>query len=216
MVDPLLAGGQAIWKMLATALSMHDKAKADLFNQHVEPLHQRLVLVHKDYVQAFARLHDELLEPDATIQDAIKFLERRRLDLLHERDLARQIADELASAERRPVRGDAWEALLEYSSAIDTYLTSPYQFQPGSGLTGLVQFARHTASRGSSLKGVLQFARQISSGGTGYHPLWNEENDQRAQLAIFTERVELITFHLLPSAFSNVTATYARLRTLLL
>lgn len=71
-------------------------------------------------------------------------------------------------------------------------------------------------SRSSSLRSVLHFARHMSGNGFGHHSLWNEESDQGPQLALFTERVELVTFHLLPSAVSKVTATYAKLRTLLL
>jgi hypothetical protein len=202
MSESLLAGGQLIWKMVAGLLSAHDKAKADLFNLHVEPLQLRIVAVHKDYMQVLRELRNNLRGGVLKMHDVVRLLESRRLDFLHERDLAKQIANQLAASERRPVRTDAWSTMLAYCNAIDRYLSSPYQFHYASAMTTLLDAAREGAT--------IEFREELLVAASS-------NPDAAANTSTeFTYLLDSMLERWLPGALSEVNTCYAKLRAQLL
>jgi hypothetical protein len=205
VTDPLLAGGKLVWDMIAGLLGAHDKNKVDLFNNHVEPLQQRVALIHKNYTQAFLELRSGLRSGDFKLTDAVRFLEQRRQDFQYERDLATKVAARLSDAERRPVRADAWSDVQKYCIAIDHYLSSPYDLHRTTFFTSLLETAMREGERTAS---NYRFVRTIEE-------LQAESTPQLVSRE-FAVRVDALIDHVLPQAIATVNDAYARLRALLL
>jgi hypothetical protein len=196
----LVASGQAIWGLVKGLLESHDKAKAELFQVHVDPLHQRILALHKDYMAAFAELRARLAKPETTMSDVVSFLEQRRMDFLCERDLAAQTALAFSQAERRLVRLDASQEVFKFCVAVASYLYSPYEFLPrGSFFTSVISVADPARNLDYSK------ALQLSPSAEPAVLAWE-----------FTDLVREIHQRLLPSKMSEVNAAHARLRVLLL
>ena len=199
MLVSTLSAGSTIWQLVGGLLSAHDKSKADLFNQHVEPLYVRLVAVHQDYLKSFDQLWKLLDSGELTIAEAGLFLTNRRRDFLHERDLATHIADQLIEAERRPVRPDAWNAVLAFCNEINIYLSKPYQFAVGSFFTSVIDATRKEPRE--ALAGTLLFTAEVQD---------------EVELRELSAMVWSILNSRLPNAFSAVSRQYAQCRILLL
>ena len=158
-----------------------------------------MLVVHKDYVQAFIQIRDDLREGKMNASDVRNFLDRRRHDYLHERSAALALAQELAASERRPIRGDAWSAILAYCEAIENYLLTPYQLNWTSRYRRLLDM---TAD--------VDFNSNLMIFPTA------DASEQSRQVLDFSNVINDLLDKEMPCAIDELNFTYAKLRTLLL
>lgn len=121
MVELSLNGISLVWDVLVSLIKGYETGKKDLFNSHIEPLHNRILAIHKDYMDGFEEAKSILENQDTPTSEIIKFLEQRRRDYLADRDLAQKLSEELSKAERRIVQDNVWTSVREYCQAVRNY-----------------------------------------------------------------------------------------------
>lgn len=119
-----ISGIKLVWDLLTGLVRGYETGKKELFNSHIEPLHQRMLAIHKDYLAGFQEVKRHLENNETPPSEIIEFLEQRRRDYVAERDLVEKLAEELASAERRLVRDEVWTNLREYCRAVINYFSA--------------------------------------------------------------------------------------------
>jgi len=149
----------------------------------------------------FAELQRHLEAKSSPSGALLAFLETRRRDFEIERDLAHQLTQHLASAERRPVRSDAWAALQTYCEAIADYFYPANNIAHTTWYTRLLDKVRGQVERGHT---DVWWDPSISGDPKGDHA--------REQLLHLTT----IALRDLPEAFKPINASFAELQTKLL
>jgi len=124
MAEVAISGLKLVWDVLVGLVQGYETGEKEFFATHVEPLHQRMLTIHKDYVAGFEEAKRYLKNNESPPSAVIEFLEQRRRDYVLERELAEKLAEELASAERRLVRDDVWTSLREYCRAVVNYFSA--------------------------------------------------------------------------------------------
>jgi hypothetical protein len=191
-----------VFGMIGSFLAVHDAQKEKLFEKHVEPLHQRMLAIHQDYVTGFSEVKRHLEDKTQPGADLILFLEQRRRDYSAERDLAIQLAEKLADAERRAVRPDAWGALKAYCEAVSDYFFAPSQFAHKTWYTRYLE----------KVKANIHFATpNVWFDGS----IYGDPKGEHARTQLIYMATSVLDREL-PAALKDVNATYARLRALLL
>jgi hypothetical protein len=66
MAEALLGSGKIIWELVTQLISGYEREKANLFVNHVEPLQQRMLQVHKDYIAGFEEVEVMLKDVKTT------------------------------------------------------------------------------------------------------------------------------------------------------
>ncbi len=198
MPDITIPGISLVWRMIVGLIGGYESQKKGLFEAHVEPLHQRMMAIHKDYIDGFEevkRYLDNRKTPPSTV---IEFLEQRRRDYLCERELVEKIAEALQRAERRCVRDEVWSFLRTYCQDIIAYF---YATSEVGGISWYTDFIGIVKSRmKANMPDVWDTSMSITDGG-------------RADLL---NTVQKILDSRLPDAFSRINTYYAILRTRLL
>jgi hypothetical protein len=151
MVEAISVSGlKLVWDALVAVVRGYGTGKKDFFATHVEPLHQRILAIHKDYVRGFEEAKRYLQNGDSPPSAVIDFLEQRRRDYSVERDLAPKLAEELASAQRLLVRDDVWASLREYCSSVVGYFSSVSAVGGISWYTDFIESVKGKTRQGSS------------------------------------------------------------------
>ncbi|MDA0737846.1 MAG: hypothetical protein O3A59_02700 [Nitrospirae bacterium] len=75
MVELSLDGISLVWDVLVNLIKGYETGKKDLFNSHIEPLHNRILAIHKDYMDGFEEAKSILENQDTPTSEIIKFLE---------------------------------------------------------------------------------------------------------------------------------------------
>lgn len=197
MADVAISGLKLVWDVLVGLVRGYETGKKDFFTSHVEPLHQRMLTIHKDYIAGFVEVKRYLEKNESPPSVVIEFLEQRRRDYVVEREMAEKIAQELASAERRLVRDDVWAALREYCRAVVAYFSVASEVGAVSWYTHLINSVKRKTRLG--LDDVW------STGGISGSPRYD-----------LLKQVQGVLDEGLPRALSPINTYYAVLRTRLL
>ena len=104
--------------MLAGLVNGYASQKRTLFEDHVEPLQNRVVEIHKDYITGFEEVRRHLKDRTRPTDDLIEFLRDRRRDYEYHRQLTRDLAVELEKRRGRVINDEIWMAVEEYCRAI--------------------------------------------------------------------------------------------------
>lgn len=201
MPDPSVAGLKFIWDMIVGLIKGYEAEKSKLFENHVEPLHQKLLLIHMDYIAGFQELKRHLQDKSKPLPEVVEFLEERRRNKAALRGLAGNITKELEAAERRLVRADAWDEIKAFTTAIAEYLDASVRFTGSTWFSGYLDLVKQKIKLGAENPWF-----DISIHG--------EPKGDRAR----QDLINMITPILdrdLPSALVQVNASYAKLKTLL-
>jgi hypothetical protein len=145
-----ISGLSLVWDALVALVRGYETGKKDFFATHVEPLHQRILAVHKDYVAGFEEAKRYLKNGDSPPSAVIDFLEQHRRIYSVERELAAKLAEELASAQRRFVRDDVWANLREFCNAVVKYFSSASAVGEISWYTDFIESVKLKTRQGSS------------------------------------------------------------------
>ncbi|SRR6266550_8512531 len=197
MGEPVLSGIRLVWDLLTGLVSGYESGKKELFGSHVEPLHQRMLAIHKDYITGFEEVKRHLEDNQTPAARVIAFLEERRRDYLAERELAENLARELAKAERRVVRDEVWVSVREYSQAVANYFLAATQVAGISWYTDFLNMVKVKTNAGFS-----DVWDTLAITGSARHDL--------------LKQVRAVLDVALPRALSPVNTYYAVLRTALL
>ena len=146
----VISGLKLVWDVLVGLVRGYETGKKDFFATHAEPLHQRMLTIHKDYIAGFEEAKRYLENNENPPSVVIDFLEQRRRDHLAERELTEKLAEELASAERRLVRDDVWTSLREYCSAVVNYFSAASEVGGISWYTDFLNSVRAKTRAGYS------------------------------------------------------------------
>jgi hypothetical protein len=189
-----MIGLKVVGDLLTGAIRGYESGKKQLFKTHIEPLHDMILAIHKDYIKGFEEAKRHLEDKTTPPGSVVEFLEERRRDYLDQRDMAAALAEALANAERRPVRGDAWETLKAFCEAVSNYFSS------GTGLGGYSWYSEFMES--------VKFKSKLRSSPN----VWDApfiSNDARKELL---EDAGNILNTRLPGALSRINTYYAMLK----
>jgi hypothetical protein len=192
-----LSGLKLVADMVLEIIRGYEAGKKEFFSTHVDPLHDRMLTIHKDYIAGFEEAKSYLDSKETPPSQVIEFLEQRRRDYVVERELAEMLAQELANAESRFVRDQAWASLREYCRAIVHY------FQAASEVGGTSWYSF-----------FLQNVRARTQ--AGISDVWDSQaisGDARQDLL---RQLSQLLDKGLPAAFRPINTYYAVLRTRLL
>jgi hypothetical protein len=139
MPDITLSGVKIVWDMLVGLIQGYSKRQADLFQQHVEPLHARMQEIHKDYLKGFVELRAHLTDRSVPPAHIIEFLKDRRREYAAERDLADKLSKELEKADLLTANDSVATAVKEYCRAITRYFSSASEIGGLSWYTDFIQ-----------------------------------------------------------------------------
>lgn len=201
MSDPGAAGFKLVWDLIAGLIQGYEGEKAKLFERHVEPLHQKLLEIHADYIAGFVEVRQRLQERTTPLPQVIAFLEERRRHGAAQRDLTARVAAELARAERRLVRADAWDEIRIFTTAIGEYLDASVRFTGFTWFSGYLDLVKAKVALGADNPWF-----DVSVHG-------NPRGDRARQDLL--NAITPILDRDLPQALAVVNASYARLHTLL-
>ena len=190
-----LGGSKFLWDMLVGLVRGYESGKKDLFTSHIEPLHDRMMEIHKDYISGFEEVRSLLESKSAPTNDILQFLKDRRRDYLADRVLAQKLSEELLNAERRVVRNQAWESVSSYCTAIQKY------FIATSGVGGISWYS-------SLLDSIEEKLRMGNIDSLIWTPMQIGGNPRE----ILLQEVNAILDIGLPKALSPISTYYARLR----
>jgi hypothetical protein len=106
--DPFAALGavKTIWDMLINLLQADSNNKKSFFENHVEPLQEKLTQVHKDYIKGFQEAQKYLRDGSVPPMTLLDFLKERRRDYQPERQLVESTAAEIISSENSKFSGE--------------------------------------------------------------------------------------------------------------
>ena len=193
----VISGLKLVWDVLVGLVRGYETGKKEFFATHIEPLHQRILTIHKDYIAGFEEAKRYLENNENPPSAVIEFLEQRRRDYVAERELAEKLAEELANAERRLVRDDVWTSLREYCSAIVNYFSAASEV---GGISWYTDFL-------NSVKAKTR---------AGYSDVWSSLAISGSARHDLLKQVREILNVGLPRALSPINTYYAVLRTRLL
>lgn len=197
MAELAISGITLVWDILVGLVRGYETGKKEFFATHVEPLHERMLAIHKDYIAGFEEVKRYLEKSETPPSGVIEFLEQRRRDYLVERELAQKLAQELADAERGLVRDDVWTNLREYCQAIVHYFSAATEVGGISWYTDFLQSVKARTKAGSS-------------------DVWNSSAISGNARRDLLKQVREVLDVSLPRALSPVNTYYAVLRTRLL
>lgn len=197
MTTITLSGLKIIWEMVVGLIQGYSKGKANLFQQHVEPLHARMQEIHKDYLKGFVEVRAHLADRSVPPAHIIEFLKDRRREYAAQRDLAEELSKELEKTDLLTASDPVATAVKEYCRAITSYFASASGIGGISWYTGFIQ-------------GVETKARMNLPG------VWDTLAISGSPRRDLLDEVDWILNEGLEKALSPVNTYYAVLRTKLL
>jgi hypothetical protein len=184
-------------ELILSFMEKYEKGKAQLFNNHIEPLKNQIYEIHSDYLNSFIEVKKSLEKKEIPISEMLHFLEQRRHDLAGQRDLSQTIAIELKKANKSIVPTHAWEAFENFNNSILNYFVSANAVARASWYSDFIHFMK-----------VYQMMGDIDFFETNVFG-----NDPRTDTI---EHVTLIIEKRLPAALNEINKNYAALRSALL
>lgn len=151
MREPTTALASLVWGIVSKLVESYSSLRPAFFETHIEPLQNRFLQIHKDYVQRFAAARQALLDARPP-ESVIAFLKERRLEYEYERQAARDVATALESHRKRGLTDDRWRDVEAYCTAILGYMQASAS---GAGYSWYTDFMRATENR---LRGGLSSA----------------------------------------------------------
>jgi TIR domain len=199
-----------VFKLLRDMISALERGyvaeKKAFFEAHVEPLHQRMVEIHKDYVAGFQEIARHLKERTTPPSKLLDFLKERRRLYEHERRLAQDLARELGHARKAGISDDLWRSVQNYSEAIMEYFSATAKV---GGFTWYSEFLR-------GVEGAIRAGFGEAHARALGEDVWREAGFSGHPRIDLLHAVELTLDHDLPRAFQKISSSYAILRARLL
>jgi len=185
---------ELLWKMIEELIKGQGSQKKELFENHIEPLQNRVIEIHNDYVSGFEEVRFHLRENKKPPEELIEFLLARRRDYEYNREMTRALATELAKIRRAGLRNDNLAAVENYANAVLDYLSAP--------------------SLATSLTWYTRFIEQVRwNMEMGLDDVWKIEYMSGLPHQELLESVDYVLNHGLPSSFKDLSTAYANLRT---
>ncbi len=197
MAAEWLSTGQLLWQMLQGLVNGYASQKRNFVRDHVDPLQDKVMEIHKDYISGFEETRRLLKDDTAPQEDLIEFLRARRRDYEMHRQLSRDLAEELGKTRRRVISNENWEAVEEYCRAVVDYFTE------GALFAHQTWYTRY-------LNGVEDFTRR------GADHVWAAGAVAGSRKHDLLDEADRILDQQLPRAFGRVSKAYAVLRRRLL
>ena len=97
--------------------------RESLFRNHVDPLYEKLIKIHKDYINAFIGVRDKIKANSLSNEELISFLRDRKREYDLERKLAYALAVELKGTGSKRFSGEIGSAVEEYCHSICGYFS---------------------------------------------------------------------------------------------
>lgn len=184
--------------VLTTIISGYESEKNKLFNNHVDPLMKNIERIHNDYLDAFIKIRKDLKHKEVPATELLDFLEERKHELVAQRRMAKTIAEELKSAERRIVRNQAWSSFEGFCNSVIEYLGDSNSISNPSWYTEFIRVMKNSRHAGIEAK----FFDYNAFG-----------NNPRTDII---EHINILVDHRLPRKLENIQKRYAELRSYLL
>lgn len=200
MSEGVIPALKLIWDLIVGTLKGYKSSRATLLKDHIDPLHDRVLRVHKDYMSGFSEARRMLADFEKPTASTIQFLRERRNAYQGEHDLSERLAIAL-SRERPSLAGDElWSLLGTYCKSIVTYFNQA---------TPLGRFTWY--------EGFIDQAEQKLHLGLDGKDIWFDptvhDRDPRQDLL---HEIDDILNRWLPNALAEVNTAYADLRRKLL
>lgn len=184
--------------VLTKIISGYESEKNKLFNNHVDPLMKDIERIHDDYLDAFIKIRKDLKHKEVPATELLDFLEERKHELVAQRRMAKTIAEELKSAERRIVRNQAWSSFEGFCNSVIDYLGDSNSISNASWYTEFIRVMKNSRQAGIESK----FFDFNAFG-----------NNPRADII---EHINILVEHRLPRKLGTIQKRYAELRSYLL
>lgn len=197
MSDQWTSRGALLWRLIGDLLHTYIGQREKVFDDHVQPLQERLAAIHVDYISGFEEVRRHLADATTPPLNVVEFLRERRRDQACERELARCVARELRKVRKFGIGEDGKKAVDAYCRAIIHY------FHTGSDIGGMSWYSH-----------FLEFLEQFIQ--EGREDVWKPLPIHGDPRAYFLEEIDLLLDKRLPRAFERVAKSYARIRTELL
>ena len=193
-VEPLGAIA-LLWNMLEGVAKGYKTQKKEVFENHIEPLQERMTEIHKDYISGFEEVRRILKNSEKPSPELLEFLYERRRDYEQQRQMANDLASNLAKLHRVGIKTSDMEAIKSYATAIVEYCSA-------SGRVG-------TYSWFTDFLSIVESNIRM-----GFDSIWNARfsisgNPQEDLIKLTDD----ILNQGLPNAFRKISSAYANLRT---
>ncbi|HDO1316024.1 hypothetical protein [Aeromonas veronii] len=189
-----------ILELLVNCIKFYETGKQQLFNLHVEPIQENINEIHKDYLRSFTQVRLSLDKKEVPTIELLVFLEKRRVELLAQRELTKTLACELQKADRRLIGPKAWKCFVEYCESVESYFSAGNAPSRNSWYSDFIRFMK--VSRKANLQDIY-FSDLNNCFG----------NDPRKDLIA---EIDFLLELKLPVALKKVQSNYAKLRSSLL
>jgi hypothetical protein len=195
MVDPTAVIG-LLWKMF----DKYGSQKKDLFENHVEPLLEKMTVIHKDYIAGFTAFRQHLDKRTKPSHELLDFLKERRRDYAQDRQLISDMADKLKKLHKVGIKSEDIKALQAFAETIVAYFSASSEIGNISWYSDLIEIVRWQSRYDVDVIPDVWQTTAIA----GYSP------------DILLPVVDHILDNTLPNAFQKVSEAYADLRVRLL
>lgn len=187
-----------LWKVLERVIEAYGSQKKKVFENHVEPLLEKMKVIHKDYITGFTEFRHHLDKGTKPSNELLDFLSERRRDYAQDRQLVNDMAEKLKELQKVGMKDEDIKALQAFAEAILEYFFASSEIGRISWYSDLIEIVRWQ-SKFDAIPDVWQ-TDSIS----GYSP------------DILLPVVDHMLNKELPNAFKKVSETYADLRVRLL
>ena len=127
-----------IFDMIMAMIRSDISDRETFFRNHVEPLYEKLIQIHKDYIKGFQEIRAKIQDGSFSDEELISFIRERRRDYAHERQLAQALAIEMKKAEHKRFSGDIGFAVEDYCQSILNYFSFMSKFEFGTSFSELI------------------------------------------------------------------------------
>jgi hypothetical protein len=197
MVDPI-AVTQFVLGKLEGIIKAYSSQKRDLFVDHIEPLQEKMIAIHKDYISGFQEVRGLIKNDARPSGEIIEFLRERRREYDSQRQLSRHLAEEIEKAKKLPLDKKLLETVSAYCDSIVEYLNA-------SSSMGAISWYSHFIDN-----------VRFRSGLERENNIWEEKSISGNPRDDLLGIIDTVLDKLLPRAFDKINATYAALRVKLL
>jgi hypothetical protein len=198
MAMEFLSIAEFLWNVVSELVKGHGTQKKEFFQNHIEPLQDRVLRIHQDYIAGFEEVRRLIKDDSKPSEEIIEFLLERRREYDSQRQLSRHMAEEIEKAKKLPIDKKLLEAVSNYCDSIVEYFNASASIAGVSWYTEFIDNVRFQ----SSLRTV-----DVVWKGSGI------SGNPRSDLL---ESVDIVLDKFLPMAFDKVSAMYAALRAQLL
>ncbi|MBK9208527.1 MAG: hypothetical protein IPL71_09570 [Anaerolineales bacterium] len=181
-------------------LEKYIPSKKDVFENQVEPLLEKMIVIHKDYIAGFTEFRQHLIKRTKPSNELLDFLKERRRDYAHERQLINDMAEKLKKVQKAGMKNEDIKALQAFAEAILAYFSTSSKIGNISWYSDLIEIVRWQSKYDVDVIPDVWQTTSIE----GYSP------------DILLPTIDSMLNEELPNAFQKVSETYADLRAHLL